>query len=119
LDLVMENCHHLSLEDCRKQQRYIRMSLSTLLKEPWMIEEKQFPIKTTSVIDRLTYLEEAKKIGDKLAENVLSSQIDESTDLLGLNLNGRGQLTLAPLNGGLYDGLSGIALFFGQLANEL
>lgn len=118
LELVLERCKKLSLEDCEKQQRYIRMSLSTLLDESWESENKPFPMKTNAYTDQLTFLEVAKKIGNYIAKDVICTDDDENINWLSVTLDGEDKLTFAPLKEDLYSGLSGFALFFGQLAHE-
>lgn len=118
LELVLERCEKLNLEDCEKQQHYIRMSLSTLLKGPGDSKEKHLPVQTDAFIDQLTFLEEAKKIGDDLAKDVMGIHEDDDMNWLGLTLDGKDRLTFEPLKDDLYSGLSGITLFFAQLANE-
>ncbi|MDA2649940.1 type 2 lanthipeptide synthetase LanM family protein [Bacillus cereus] len=120
LELVLERCMKLSLNDCRRQSRYIRMSLSTLNKDRGEAVIKPNPEKIAGVKSQ-DFLEESLNIGEEISNHLrpLSSEreINRFALSMGKNIEGNG-ITLGPLDEGIYDGFSGLAVFFGQLASE-
>ncbi|MCR8842733.1 type 2 lanthipeptide synthetase LanM family protein [Paenibacillus sp. SC116] len=60
------------------------------------------------------FLKESKNIGYRLMEQAIRGSKDDAT-WIGLETNYHGQWQVSALNHGLYNGLSGIALFFAYL----
>ncbi|WP_081113335.1 type 2 lanthipeptide synthetase LanM family protein [Priestia megaterium] len=118
LDHTLRRVEDFSLEDCKKQIRYIQTSMATMLKR-WDFKEyrsnssKFIPEKISS---REDFINEARKIGDKLLQS--SFWGDDKKDInwigIGASLNDRWLFT--PLDATLYDGVLGVSLFYAYLS---
>lgn len=121
MDLVLKRCKELSLDDCRRQQRYIRLSLSTLKNKKEKSVAKPVPY-SISNFEYIEFLEEAKKIGEEIANHISPARFKDEINNFALSIDKSGDsggVNLSPLDEGLYDGLAGIGLFLAQLAYEM
>ncbi|WP_342715402.1 type 2 lanthipeptide synthetase LanM family protein [Bacillus paramycoides] len=121
LSLVLERCKELSLNDCRRQQRYIRMSLSTLNKDRGEGMTKPTP-GGEGDFEHIAFLEEATKIGEEIANHIKNPKHEGKINNFAMSIDKNsenGGVNLSPLDEGIYDGLAGLALFFAQLAYEI
>ncbi|MED1739150.1 type 2 lanthipeptide synthetase LanM family protein [Bacillus swezeyi] len=119
LDLVMSRCQNLNLKDCDRQQRYIRMSLSTLYSKEKKSLNKPYPLlKSGEDINPINFLQEAKNIGDQMLDHL---DYNNNVNGIGLTMDETQDsgISLKPFEGGIYDGLAGLSLFFGQLGEEV
>ncbi|MGN7485618.1 type 2 lanthipeptide synthetase LanM family protein [Priestia megaterium] len=124
LSETLDKIKQLSLEDCKEQLNVIRLSMLAVNSE-----EERHKNRFTPSIKPLNsnspnpkeFLDEAIKIGDYLLAKSISGINEEEEDLcwIGTNLVGINEVQwrLAALGTDLYDGVSGMAMFFGYLAS--
>lgn len=117
-DYLIEKVNSLSSQDLKKQIYYIRMSLSTLSKKNTLAQVGFNTNENNKVekVDGTIFLNTAKKIGDHLYESAIFGQSKNDVTWVGVNSDFDETLSVSPLELGLYNGISGIGLFFSALA---
>src|SRR5699024_4945292 len=118
LSLIKEKCLQLNDDDLDKQRHYIKMSLATLIKDPW--DTSSNPSEAVVVKSEQSMsspLQRAIDIGEHIYNTIIISNKNEST-CLNLNFNNDGGLDLSLSGLDLYNGILGYTLFLGQLAKE-
>src|SRR5699024_11040872 len=118
LSLIKKKCLQLNDNDLDKQRHYIKMSLATLIKDPWDTtsnpNEGIFEKGENSISSPV---QRAIDIGEHLYNTAIISSKNEAT-WLNLNFNNDGGLDLSLSGLDLYNGVLGYTLFLGQLAKE-
>jgi type 2 lantibiotic biosynthesis protein LanM len=118
MTLVQHRLQELSDQDLARQIWFIRLSLATLYESRAPAQRHYYSIVEPAVMperDALhnRLLEAACTIGDRL--DALALKSGEDISWIGLMTTNDHALHITPLDFDLYEGLSGIALFFGYL----
>lgn len=117
LELVCQRIEQMNEDDLKQQIWFIRSSLTALAMGETMDPDKnvKMPASSTQVlsIDSEDYLTVASGVGDRLAQLALLGRKDVAW--FGVQMVEEKFWTLMPLGTGLYDGLSGVALYLGYL----
>jgi type 2 lantibiotic biosynthesis protein LanM len=111
---VRRRLERLSKDDLEKQGWFVMASLTTLCAAPSR-PRQSICRSTESEVEpsRDNLLAAARAIGDRL--EALALHGDRGISWVGLTPRDERYWTLTPLDGGLYSGLSGVALFFAHL----
>ncbi|MFC4769269.1 type 2 lanthipeptide synthetase LanM family protein [Effusibacillus consociatus] len=120
LSYVLQRLAHLSEEDCIKQMKYIRISMTTMIKK-WDIKlSPRDPHQklVTQIATREEFLKAAIDIGERLEKSAIWGADGKDVTWIGLGANEHDQWLFTPLDVSLYDGVLGVALFLGYLAKE-
>ncbi|WP_164215652.1 type 2 lanthipeptide synthetase LanM family protein [Virgibacillus sp. YIM 98842] len=122
LSVSIEKVKNMSEKDCKEQIQVIRMSMLGITSElPNTKYNHYVPSEDIgNNLDKRKILEEAINIGEYLKDRAVHGINKEKTDVcwVGVNLVGTNETkwSLSPVGADLYDGLSGIALFFAYLS---
>ncbi len=119
-DISVERIAGLTMENIEQQARWIEASIASNCKEKISIKQYHFSPEDLNNIDTNLFVEGAKKIGYRLAEQAIIGNRNDAA-WIGLVTNYYGQWQVSSLDQSLYNGLSGIALFLaylGKVTNE-
>ncbi|MGE7676354.1 type 2 lanthipeptide synthetase LanM family protein [Lysinibacillus sp. NPDC094403] len=122
LSITLDKIESLNLEDCQEQLNVIRLSMLAIDSKEERNKNRFIPSIDSKNGDYIPedFLVEAIKIGDYLLSKSISGINEEEIDLgwIGTNLVGINEVQwrLAPVGIDLYDGVSGMAIFYGYLA---
>ncbi|PAK44096.1 type 2 lanthipeptide synthetase LanM family protein [Priestia megaterium] len=123
---VLGNFAHFSTKDCEKQLEYIDYALSTVRKAHELTENRHYDeevspklnLKLKNLYQKEDYLLEAIKIGKTLLKDAVWGENKENVTWVSLGINEYERVEYKPMELGLYDGLIGMALFYGYLGKE-
>lgn len=125
LDICFDKVNEMSKKECEDQIQVIKLAI---LATSYSLDNEKYnhyiPLKSNDDIsfDKTKFLNEAIRIGEYLKEKSIAGINNGERDLcwIGTNIYGtdEAQWDLSPIRVDLYDGLSGIALFFAYLAHE-
>jgi type 2 lantibiotic biosynthesis protein LanM len=119
IELTLKKLQMLNQGDLKKQLRYIRLSLNTLGEnEPQSSKVQSDECLVLEPMRVEEYLKEARKIGDKIYNEVIWENGKDKAYLIGLNVGLNNKLVVSPFGPGMYDGTMGIIVFLAQLAEE-
>ncbi|HDR4872036.1 TPA: type 2 lantipeptide synthetase LanM family protein [Bacillus cereus] len=113
-EIVVERIKNLTLDSIEEQSKWIEASLSCNIKEKVIVKEATYLKEELKEIKTDIFIEEAKNIGYRLKEQVIHGSYNDAT-WVGLGMNYHNQWQVTALDSGLYNGLSGIAMFLGYL----
>ena len=113
-EISVERIKSLTLESIKEQSKWIEASLSSNIKEKIIVKKAIYLKEELKEIKTDIFVEEAKNIGYRLMEQVIHGSYNDAT-WVGLGMNYHNQWQVTALDSGLYNGLSGIALFLGYL----
>lgn len=113
-EISVERIKSLTLESIEEQSKLIEASVSSNIKEKIIVKEATYLKEDLKEIKTDIFVEEAKNIGYRLMEQAIHGSYNDST-WIGLGINYHNQWQVAALDRGLYNGLSGIAMFLGYL----
>ncbi|MBS7530593.1 type 2 lantipeptide synthetase LanM family protein [Hazenella sp. IB182353] len=119
---VVEKIDSLNEEDCQAQVHIIHMSMlaSQAQHDAEMSDICTSTLQKEQAIQAEEYLTEAEKIGDYLLHRAIKGKTGDKEDLCWISTvlyNGdEYQWDISPVSGDLYNGMAGIALFYGYLA---
>ncbi|PES67313.1 type 2 lantipeptide synthetase LanM [Bacillus cereus] len=113
-EISVERIKSLTLESIEEQSKWIEASLSSNIKEKIIVKKATYLKEELKEIKTDIFVEEAKNIGYRLMEQVIHGSYNDAT-WVGLGMNYHNQWQVAALDSGLYNGLSGIAMFLGYL----
>ncbi|MFB9758300.1 type 2 lanthipeptide synthetase LanM family protein [Ectobacillus funiculus] len=121
LELVLERLRGFSLEDCKKQSHFIRMSMTTIAGRD--ISNSPTSLRAVSKTprhpaDRKQFLDAAVEIGKTLLDQAIWGEDGSDICWIGLGSDEWEQLMFTPMDASLYDGVLGMALFFAYLSQE-
>lgn len=111
LNAVRGKIQSLSIEDMEQQSWIIRTSFAITLKETFQLQK--LDTQTLPPFYPDSFLIEARKIGDRLIS--LCGKYNDPV-WIGIRSTPNGSWDLSPVGADLYNGMSGIALFFGALS---
>ncbi|WP_430390246.1 type 2 lanthipeptide synthetase LanM [Dyella sp. 20L07] len=115
---VQLRLQHLTEKDLGRQRRLIRLAVESMVpgkdKANAMAAATRETPPVQAVYDRALYLAEARRIGDILLKRSFGGA--SSITHFQLEARNNSHLCLYPLGPFMYDGLSGLALFFAELA---
>ncbi|MEV4417475.1 type 2 lanthipeptide synthetase LanM family protein [Catellatospora sp. NPDC049609] len=117
LDVVREQLAGLSEEHLAQQTWFIEASLTALVMDDpakWRVQAPPVAPPVPDVVGPDLFVDAARLLGDRLLATALTE--GERICWLGLNLVADRMWMLNPAGMDLYNGISGIALFLGQLA---
>jgi type 2 lantibiotic biosynthesis protein LanM len=100
--------------DLDRQSWIIRAALASAVTDSTSRERRR--VDPSVKCDRSRLIEEALRIGDRIANAALHG-VDGTASWISTVPNTKGRSSIAPVGMALYDGLPGIALFLGHLAN--
>jgi type 2 lantibiotic biosynthesis protein LanM len=115
LDVAAGRIERLNSDDLARQSWLVKASLATAARDTqqgWARYEIE-PVASEAPAVRLRAGELAATIGDRLAG--LAYYGEHDVTWIGLTVSGDERWSLCPVRTSLYDGLAGIALFFGYL----
>ncbi|MBT2757892.1 type 2 lantipeptide synthetase LanM family protein [Mesobacillus foraminis] len=116
---TLEKIDGLGPKDYEEQLQIIKLSMLALGTTPSDKTSGYIPVVPEHPIKREPFLEEAKRIADYLIDRSIQGTNNGQKDVswIGTRLtdNAESLWRIAPLGNDLYDGISGIALFFGYL----
>ncbi|HEK9101349.1 type 2 lantipeptide synthetase LanM family protein [Bacillus pfraonensis] len=116
---TLEKIDGLGPKDYEEQLQIIKLSMLALESSPSDKKSSYIPSIPDNQIDRDPFLEEAKRVADYLIDKSIQGTNNGQEDVswIGTRLtdNAESLWRIAPLGNDLYDGISGIALFFGYL----
>lgn len=123
LDKVLRKIDHLSLEDFEKQTQIIKLSMLALGTERTQKTHGSFQLQQIDHshvnLDQDELLVQSKNVADYIISKAVYGKNDEKTDIcwIGTQLTGfsETQWRTAPIGLDLYEGLSGICMFYGYL----
>ncbi|HSK46644.1 MAG TPA: type 2 lanthipeptide synthetase LanM family protein [Coriobacteriia bacterium] len=101
--------------DLERQLWIIRASLSTVGPVKAFSAPRR-RVNSRGRCDRVRLLEQAIRIGDRIADTAVRGT-DGAVSWLGIAQNAKQHRSISPIGMGLYDGLSGVALFYAYLAH--
>ncbi|MBA4492712.1 type 2 lanthipeptide synthetase LanM family protein [Paenactinomyces guangxiensis] len=123
LDIVNDKLNSLSEEDCQEQLQVIRMSMlaNNNARHDAEVASVIPQLGEKAFLEKKELLKEAEKIGDYLLSKAVRGFNDdghEELSWISTVIEGTNELTwrISPVGPDLYNGNSGIALFFGYLA---
>lgn len=112
-DLVKEKILNLSEEQIMEQSRYLLLSIA-----PKNVQDKDIKLVKKSLMEpSISTLQAAKIIGDELLENAKFAEATQTISWMNIQENENGY-HVKPMTASLYDGLSGMALFYLYLYEE-
>ncbi|HLR68401.1 MAG TPA: type 2 lanthipeptide synthetase LanM family protein [Virgibacillus sp.] len=112
-DLIKEKIQSLHSLDLMQQKKWITTSVSTLTDEN-IIHRDQELLKKIKGINNPVQLSDA--IGDHVAGEAVWGSTENDVTWIGVGMNQDEEVSLSPLSMGLYDGLTGISLFYAYLS---
>ena len=113
-DISVERIKNLTLENIEEQSKWIEASLVSNVGEKIIVKEANYLKDDLKEVNTELFVEEAKNIGYKLLEQAIHGSYNDAT-WIGLGINYHGQWQVAALDRGIYNGLSGIAMFLSYL----
>ncbi|MEK3674572.1 MULTISPECIES: type 2 lanthipeptide synthetase LanM family protein [Paenibacillus] len=113
--LVKARIRSFSKADCLKQERYISLSMATLIDNVWKGNLEQPAQKLMSV----SLEEEVQAIADGILSTALYDEKGRGPVWISTNVGDEDAIYLSPLPPGVYDGLGGLAIFYAQLGVTL
>lgn len=123
LDIIYDKLNSLSEEDYQKQLQIIRMSMlaSNNARHDAEVASVIPKLEEKEPLNKKTFLGEAILIGEYLLANAIKGvnlDNEEEFSWISTVIEGKNELTwsISPIGVDLYNGNSGIALFFGYLA---
>lgn len=119
LDVVLNKIKSISKASLKKQQYYIRMSLTTTIKDSWKrtnIHNKKYRPKLFGNNNK-NYLECATEIGDLFLETAIWNNDRSKCTWVTPIISENNKVKLGPLNFDLYEG-GGVILFLALLGKE-
>ena len=117
LENTLNRIRKLTVEDCQKQIRYIRISMTTMLKR-WDLKEYRNNFSNRKLYDMATseqFLQQAIAIGDRLLESAFWGDNLEDVNWIGIGASLNDRWLFTPLDASLYDGVLGVAMFYAYL----
>lgn len=113
-ELILLNVNHLSVDDMKRQIRFIKMSFANQkMKKPLngnFLKKDCIEYKSNTDL----YLSLAIQIGDQILENLIYNKSKTEAAIIGLNVNDKCNLVTGCAGATLYDGM-GIILFLSYL----
>ncbi|MEY8348873.1 type 2 lanthipeptide synthetase LanM family protein [Bacillus cereus] len=123
LENTLNRIRMLTVEDCQKQMKYIRISMTTMLKR-WDLKEYRNDFSNRKLHSMATseqFLQQAITIGDKLLESAFWGNNLEDVNWIGIGASLNDRWLFTPLDASLYDGVLGVAMFYaylGEISNN-
>ncbi|MGC5328581.1 type 2 lanthipeptide synthetase LanM family protein [Brevibacillus sp. SYSU BS000544] len=121
---VLQKLENLDHEDCQTQVSLIRATMMTL--ERWV--EKEIRLgqgkkrseneRETPKIERETFVQAAKRIGNYLAERAIWGDRKEDVTWIGMGVQNDTNWHFSVMDGSLYKGTLGMTFFYAYLAKE-
>ncbi|MCY8090033.1 type 2 lanthipeptide synthetase LanM family protein [Bacillus sonorensis] len=119
-DRVIERIRSLNEEEIEKQLSYMKVSFGMYTNKSYRLNLNLTDLKERVnvkdiIIDKDFLLNEALNIADQLTKEMYVSEDDETVSWSDVNLDQKGTWSIGPINADLYDGLSGLLLFYSSL----
>lgn len=117
LENTLNRIKMLAGEDCQKQMRYIRISMTTMLKR-WDLKEYRNDFSNHNLLNMATskqFIQQAIDIGDRLLESAFWGDKLEDVNWIGIGASLNDRWLFTPLDASLYDGVLGVAMFYAYL----
>ncbi|MEK3790156.1 type 2 lanthipeptide synthetase LanM family protein [Paenibacillus sp. FSL R7-0204] len=115
LSLTKDRIRSFSQADRLKQERYISLSIATLIDNVW----KGKPDLSTQSPSSVSVREEVVAIADRILSTALYDTKGRGPFWISTSVGDEDDIYLSPLPPGVYDGLGGLAICYAQLGSTL